>query len=322
MKLTIERLEEEYRSVFELLSENPRVQKRDVARVLGHTEKTTHARMKEAFEKGYIVGPYIRKKSFGNFKQHMCFVKCEDPIESFERYAEDLNVIYHEVIDGFADLRIISKRKFDIAGSVHEGFISDYHISYAQDYSWNKALQIMHREVENFDPRDYQPKGIIKTHWDETVEWDEKDEILFQELKYDFRKPLGPILKKNHIWSGDAYDWLKKLPECCTIYTSFFPKTLSAYDPYIYMFETDYEDFIIDLFSLLPTSSWFFKISDKLFLYMWVERGSMRISDFRKPDISKLQIPILMRDLLKKRIIESKVHAGVQCYWRKGLDDP
>jgi hypothetical protein len=34
----------------------------------------------------------------------------------------------------------------------------------------------------------------------------------------------------------------------------------------MFMFETDYEDFIVDLFSELPTSTFFFKVANKLFV--------------------------------------------------------
>lgn len=46
----------------------------------------------------------------------------------------------------------------------------------------------------------------------------------------------------------------------------------------------------------------------------------MRSVDYRIPDISKLHIRQLTRDLLKKEIIKSKDHAFVECYWKEDLD--
>jgi hypothetical protein len=52
-------------------------------------------------------------------------------------------------------------------------------------------------------------------------------------------------VKKNYRISGNELrEWLEKLPECCTIATSYFPEKLSGYESYLFLFETDYEDFI------------------------------------------------------------------------------
>ena len=91
------------------------------------------------------------------------------------------------------------------------------------------------------------------------------------------------------------------------------------YDPYIFVFETDYEDFIIDLFSELPTSCLFFKVSGKLVLYAYVDREQVKSIDLHVPDISKMHIPLLIRNLIKKGIIKSKERAAVAYHWRKDI---
>jgi hypothetical protein len=319
MKLTLEYRKRQIRTIYELLNKDPRIQYKDVGEVLGVDWRTVSTRMKEAFEQGFIVGPQIRKKSYRNFKQYMYFVRCEDPIGLYEKYIDDRNVIYHAIMDGFANFWIISRKRINIEGViVILGLNSDFHISYAPNHSWDAGIGMMWKKLKHFDPLEYVPRGIIKTHWDETVEWDEQDEILFREFKYDLRKPLEPLVKeKYHIWSGDAYEWLKRLPECCTIYTCYFPETISAYDPYLFMFETDYEDFVIDLFSQLPTTTYFFKVSDRLFMYARIERGSMRIAHSRIPNVVKLHVPLLVRDLQKRGIVKSKGRAAVECYWKE-----
>jgi len=159
----------------------------------------------------------------------------------------------------------------------------------------------MREDVENFIPEDYKPKGIIKTHFDEPVKWDSEDEILYRYFKYNLRKKLSPVMKKHLISGTKLYAWLERLPEYCTIFTGYYPETLSAYDPYLYMVETDYEDFIVDLFSELPTTSTFFTISDKLFIY------------------KELYIPLLLNELLNKEIIKSKARSITEFYWAKDL---
>jgi predicted transcriptional regulator len=318
MRIPLEIRKKQYRIIYELLHENPRIQYNEIGKRLEIGWRTAKNRMKEAFDKGYVYKPQIRKKSYANFREYMYFLTCEDPVELYKECIKDNNVIYHAVMDGFANFWIISKEEIDIEGDIAiKGPRSDFYISFAPDHSWDEAVKIMHKMVKNFDPAAYTPRGIVETHWAEPIEWNEQDEILFQEFKYDLRKPLEPIVKDKHkMWSGNAYEWLKRLPECSTVFTCYFPETSSGYDPYIFMFETEYEDFIIDLFSQLPTSSWFFKVSGVLFLHLWVDRGSMRSVDFHVPTISKLHIPILLGDLARKNIVRKRAHAIVQCYWR------
>ena len=224
-------------------------------------------------------------------------------------------------MDGFANFYVISKEKIDIEGDILiSGPRSDYHVSFAPNHSWKTAIKIMEEKKEKFDPDKYEPRGTIQTHWDVTIEWDKKDEILFRYFKYDLRKPMERIRKKHRISGRMGMNWLKKLPEYCTIITRFYPEKRSSYDPYFFIFETDYEDFIIELFSELPTSTLFFKVSDKLIVHAYIERKSVRDDDIQPvSDVSALHIPLLIRSLLKKGIIKSRAHAIVNYHWGKSI---
>ncbi len=209
----------------------------------------------------------------------------------------------------------------DIDGDiVVEGFRSDYHVTYAPNHSWETAIEKIHRKIELFDPRDYEPKGYIKTHFDETATWDSEFEMLYREYKYNLRKKETPLRMKYLISAGKMQKWYQKFPEYCTVITRYFPDGFSACDPHIFMFETEYEDFIIDLFSELPSSSVFFKVSNKLFLYADVPRHFMRSIDLHK-GVNRLHIPILVEKLVEKEIIknEGEEYAIIDYSWGKEL---
>jgi hypothetical protein len=321
VRTSLEEKIRQYRAIYENVSETPRIKPAPLSKIMKLRPSVVETRIEEAFNLGYVVRPQIRKRSYSNFKEYMYFINYEDPYELYEQYIKDKNVVYHAVTDGFSNFFAVSKDKFDIEGDVViEGCRSDYHISFAPDHSWEKAIQIMKEKVSHFDPDTYLPRGIIKTHWDETIPWDVQDEILFGEFKYNLRNPVTPVTRKHHIRRDKVKHWLKTLPETCTFVTGYFPKTISMYDPYVLMVETEYEDFIVDLFSVLPTTSWFFKVSGKLLLYLWVDRGSMQSVDFPKPDVSKLHIPLLLRSLSRKGIIKNKAQARVECCWREGFE--
>ncbi|MBU7025661.1 MAG: hypothetical protein HXS48_01870 [Theionarchaea archaeon] len=317
MRITLEEKERQYRVIYEDIFKTPRIPVYEIASRLQIGRNAASNRLNEVFNLGYASKPQIRKRSFPNMKEYLYFLNCKKPAEMFPKCLQNDNIIYHAVMSGFSNLWVVSRKKIDFDCDVFvEGLRSDYHVSYAPNHSWETAFQRMRKKVENFNPKDYSPEGIIKTHWNEFIEWDSEDEKLFLEFNYDLRKPVSPIMKNNLISWGKVEKWFKKLPECCTIITRYFPKRISAYDPYLFVFQTNYEDFIIDLFSELPTSSIFFKVSDRLFMVARVRKEYLRAVD-SQVDIRELQIPSLAMELCDKGVIHSEAHALVECYWNK-----
>jgi predicted transcriptional regulator len=322
MRVPLEQRIREYRIIFDLLNEKPRIQYTEIAEELDVEIRTASSRLREAIEDGYIAGPQIRKKSFSNFKTYVYLVNSSNSLQSFREYIKDSHVLYHEIMEGFCNVRVVSDMKLDIDGTILGGVSSDYYVSYPPDQPWKASIDNMWNMVRKFNPRDYTPKGYITTHWDEIAEWSEQDEILFLEFKYDLRKPLEPLVKKKyHIWSGDGIEFLERLPKYCTISTSYFPLTMNAYDPFLYVFETDYEDFIIDLFSQLPTTCWFQRVSNTLICHVWTLREPVKKVTAHLENIPGIQIPLLVETLVNKGIVKKENRARKEYYWRKELDD-
>lgn len=320
MRIVLDERKRQYRTIYESLLTDPRVQVKDVSSLLGGSRNTASKRMQEALDLGYIVGPQLRKKSYSNIGEYVYFVESKDPVGTYLKYLDDITVVYHGEMIGFANLLVVSNKKIDIEGDITaEGLRSDYHVSFARNCSWDKAIHTMQKMVETFNIDKYRPEGIIKTHWNEVVKWDSEDEMLFREFKYNLRKKITPVMRKLHISGGRIYTWLERLHECCSVTTSYFPETIEAYDPYIFMFETDYEDFIIDVFSQLPVSSYFFRVSDRLFSSIYVEKRLLRSTGVGASDFDTLHIPLLIRELLKRGIIASESHSILEYFWKKDL---
>ena len=305
MRTTPTQRKKQYRIIYELLFKDPRIHKNALSSALGGG-RTPGLRLKEAHDFQYIVGPEIRRRSFENLKEYMYFVKCNHPEIPYLTYREDMNVVYHAKTRGFCDLWIISKKKLDIEGTIiHEGYRSDYYVSYAPDRTWDTSREITRKMIDVFNPKNYEPDFLVKERFGETVDWTEEDELLYQYFKYNLRKPFTPVIRDLKISRDELNNFFEKLPECCTIFTDYFPDGLPSYDPYLFMVETDYEDFVIDLFSQFPTSASFFKVSDKLFVYVNIPKEVIRGTDLQV-NLNKLYIPLLFIDMLEKGIIRNK----------------
>ncbi|MBU7042887.1 MAG: hypothetical protein HXS47_04780, partial [Theionarchaea archaeon] len=176
IRATPENLKKAYRVIYELLCENARVSSATISRRIGTGPKNTSIWLKNAFEHGYVCRPQIRKRSYAHLKQYMFFIDCKDPLELFLQYKEDQNIVYHAVMEGFSNLWVTSLDKMIIEGNILVGGpVSDMYVSFAPPHSWEEAKKIMQKKVKKFDPEQYEPKGIIQTHYDEEIEWNEED---------------------------------------------------------------------------------------------------------------------------------------------------
>jgi hypothetical protein len=319
MPKSLEEQKKQFRIIYELLHKNPRIYIKDIASVLNINPHATSKKLEKAFVEGYVLPPQLRIRSFANMKEYMYFIHCDSVSKYYLTYIEDERVVYHAVMGGFANLWIISQGKIEVPGDIIcEGFRSDYHVAHATDHSWQKAITLMKEKIKNFNPRNYHPKGIVQTRYHESIAWDLNFQTLYREFKYNVRNKLSPIMKRNRISAEKIYKFFDVLSDTCTVFSRYFPQTLSAYDPYLFMFKTDYEDFIISLFSELPTSPLFFKVSDRLFVYVDVARQYLR-NVHESTNISRLHIPLLINDLLKRKIIEHEDHAILEYHWGKDL---
>lgn len=311
----------DFRIIYEELFRDFRIYRKKIAKALKIDDHTASNRLKEAFEEVYISFPQLRKRSYANLKEYVYIVRSENALQLLMEYIENNNIVFHCVMVGYANLWIVSKEPIDIEGIILvEGLRSDYYVAYAPNHSWKKAIEKMWKMIENFDPSQYIPKGIIKTHWDETLDWwDPEFETLYREFKYNGRKKYQPIMDEHHINSRKIQEFLENANICCTVFSRYFPDSIFSYDPTLFIFETDYEDFIIDLFSELPTSSCFFKVGDFLLIYAHTQKSIMRKPSLTMSDISEMHIPLMMEELVSRGIIKKREYSIIRYGWGKDL---
>lgn len=298
--------QEKYRTLYELLWENPRLQIRSTAAQLGESERILRAQIEKALSQWYIVGPEARKKSYLNMQEFHYFIRSEEDADSkYLDYCEDPRIISLVRTLGHFDLWIASREEMDFEGDILvKGVRSDIYVSKPPVHSWADALKSMREKVDAFD-YSYTQKGYIQTHWDETVEWSEEDELMYQYFKFNLRKRHHKLKDAHGISTFRIKEWFSTLPQNCTIFTIYFPESFPCYISYLFMFETDYEDFIIDLFSEIPTTSFFFKVSDKLFAQFYLPG---QLEDDLSPG-NKSDFHLFVSELSKKKILKTRKYA-------------
>jgi hypothetical protein len=74
----------------------------------------------------------------------------------------------------------------------------------------------------------------------------------------------------------------------------------------------------LNLFSQLPTTALFFKVSNRLFMLAYVKAEYIRVLK-DQTHINRLHIPNLLTELLERDVILSERHGIVECYWNSNL---
>ncbi len=310
----LEKKMRKFRGLYELLFADYRIKNYRISEKLGY--RSVSAILEEAARLQIIMGPMARTLSFSNLLEYVYLFNSEDPDGMYEKYRLDPRVIYNARIAGYNNSLVISREEIDIEGDITvKGPRSDYHVSFAPNQSFEQALLKGLERIEAFSPDSYSPKRFLKNHWNETVKWDENDEKIFNHLKYNLRKKLGPLIKEQHISKNMIYSWFETLHNRCTIVTAYFPESYLNYVSYLYTFNTDYEDFIIEVFSELPTTTISFKVADTLFLYVYAPREYIMFVD---PYSSKgIQVPLLEKQLLNGPIVRKKTRSIIENSWNK-----
>jgi hypothetical protein len=304
----------QYRKIYELLHESPQVNPKEISEKLGITYNAARARLREAISNGYIVGPLIMKKSFANLKEYICIVKCELTYSTYYGPMENPDIFFHAKTMGYSDLITVSKEKPEIEGDIIcEGYRSDYYIPYTPPHSWKDAVHSIRDKVETFNSDAYEPKNYIKTHFGETAAWDLRDELIFNYLKYNIREPYQPLTSEPGITRETIMTFFERLPHVCDITTCYFPDTQNRHSSYFFVLDTDYEDFVIESLSELPTCSLFFKIADSFFYYV---RPPPQYSRGLGKDDLMYHIHYVIDKFKQRGIITESTYSVVECIYR------
>lgn len=322
IRLSSEEKKKKYRLIFEAFWDNPWISENKLINILGGSKYTTKNRLNEAVSLGYVSNPQARKRAYKKTREMVYFVRNPNPYSLFSDLINEPIISYHAFVLGFCDMWIIADEPIQMdADIVLKGYRSDFHISYPVNRSWKKAILNIHQKIDSFNFE--KPEKDFIQDKSENIKWSHDYETLFNYFKFNLRKPRTPVMREYRIPTETIDRFFSDLNRSCTVFTMYYPESLISYEPWLYMIETDYPDFIIELFSELPATSWFFTVDDKLFTFLYHENEMLRVirSSTSIEEIQNIHIPFILYDMKKRGIVESEIHGRIDGYWQKELHD-
>lgn len=256
--------------IFQLVLENPRIPKSEIARHFKVNPKTADVWWDTAIKNRIIIPPVFRRRSFFNFREYFYFIKTGDPHALYEELQKSKDISYYCIHTGFADFQIIAEKPLSLnLEVVLSGERSNYHVSTPPDCTFEEAVIRIQKKLAVLEELEPYPSPLIyqkKTYGT----WDDLDEAIYRQLANDLRMPFAQIIKLTDAYSDKIMDWFRNRDRFGQTMTMFFPLGESSYQLSLFSVKTENDWLLIDLFSELPTSTVFYRLKKRLMMSIYL----------------------------------------------------
>ena len=293
--------------LYQLISENPRMRKKDVSRFFNVNEKTGVQWWNEAVRRGIIRSPIFRRKSFLNFREYYYYLEVDDPHDMYLKLKEMPHLTFFSVQSGFSNIQVVSPEKLNFKDTIISGARSDYYVTTPRNCSFDDSFSRVLKKLDTLGDNTLAPSPLVY-HDEVFSKWDELDEKIYREINNDFRKSYRTIVRNTGVYSKRVLHWLRRRDEFGDAIVMYFPDGLSAYQPTTFFVETEYDSLLIDLFSCFPVSTVFFRIDDYVLLNMFLPFTLDREIPYRS-------MPYVILHSLKKRKLVSRYTNSIDQYY-------
>jgi hypothetical protein len=249
--------------------------------------------------------PQIRLKMYENRKEYIYLVQSDKVHELYDYYENHLNVIYLAYTLGKFDLLIQTDKPLDVipSNTILYGSRSNYIFPEIPYYSFETAFE----KMKAFLNLSHETSRMA-------VEYPKEPEIkgvsfgqqVFPYLKYNLRPNYTSIVRKLGISFTSFYKGFEYLLKVSTVLLPYYPLGFHQYSQHFFVFWTDYEDLLCELFGYLPCYVSITNVSDALLIYASILRDGM----------SKYHFFRLYYDLLKQGYVNKFWTATPVFHWR------
>ncbi|MGC1120768.1 MAG: hypothetical protein WBA22_06710 [Candidatus Methanofastidiosia archaeon] len=296
-------------SLFRAITNEPRISVSQLARNWNVNRKTAEIWYRNAIRKRIIIPPILRKKSFANFREYIHFFRVSDPHLTFEQLKNEKGIKYFSIQAGFANLEVISDSPLGkgLGDLVIGGYRSDYYVSIPPNCTFMKSVSMIEKKLSDIDDTKNDSSPLISR--DIPYEpWNRLDEGIFGELDDELRKPFAHVLRITGAYSDKVMDFFRRKDEFSHTITMFFPDGEKSYLLSVYLIRTKNDSLLIDLFSIFPASTVFYRLKEYLIMNIYTPF----VMDYPAGYIIKKTLS----HLKKKELVEDFTNSIVEYYFR------
>lgn len=270
-------------TMYELRTEEPRIKIYEIAQHLDVVRNTVYKRQKKAVENAILFNPELRLKMYEDVKEYVYAISSDSAFHTFHQLQGDDRLCYEVFATGYFDLLLItsvplSRKELECLGKVRlTGYRSNYVIPKIPDIDYVTAIA----KMEEFAKKDFEPSEWSVEYPPREMGWKEIDWKLFHLLRHNMAKKYTELAKSVEM-SYDGFRWsLKRILANTQIIVPYYPEGYSQYTRFLFMFQSDYEQMLLDMFSLVPCFTMMYKVKNWLLVHFRILPSGLSYRFFR-----------------------------------------
>lgn len=264
---------ETYYRLYKMVIDDLRLTPKDMAKRLGHVGRgrspsTIYKHYQNMLEKKITKNPILVLKPFegSQSKAFFCRKDSRDELSStFSSLHEDKRLDYVLFLSGSCDFFITTRR--DVSFDEHQLTVIEktelFNPVFTIPQGWKRETG---ETLDSLLDYDFQKGTIQRTVWN-TLEWDELDWKIYENMKHNGRKEFAKVAREIDVWPKTVqkrfFDHV--LPHCTTGHY-FFPRGYDFYDKAFLKIRSSYERNIIRALERLPCTSYVYPLGKELAL--------------------------------------------------------
>jgi hypothetical protein len=255
---------------------DPRLYYDKGAEICGTVRNTFTKYWKKGLDQLIFFLPQIRLKMFRSRKEYIYLVQTDSVHKLFNYYKRHPAVVYLTYTLGKFDLFIQTDKPLEVVpnNTLFYGSRSDYEYPETPYCTFDSALD----KIDHLLEMDHDP-SFKKIEYPEEPE--AKGDVwawrVYPYLKYNLRPNYTWIVKKLGISFASFYKGFEYLLNVSTVLLPYYPYGYLEYSCRLFVFWTDYEDLIRELFGYLPCHVSITKVEDALIVYAGIrEKGEIK----------------------------------------------
>lgn len=264
-RLTDSQKREIHYSIYEQLVAEERITLTNMSKNLGLARNTVTSHFNYMMEHEILLPPSLRLKMFEDLREYVYLMNFEKPVRVYQELENNPRIVYHNLTSGAFNMVAITDSPVDFESHPHfkecilQGPRNDCLYTHVSRDTYEDAFGEIKKTLEEGNltcgmlPIEHVPRTII---------WTELEWKLFYDLKHNVRRTFTEIVKNHGISKYLFYQSYERIKKNCIKIVSFFPEKRLNYSDFYFIFKTDYEKSLIDLFTLLPCSNMFCHVGD------------------------------------------------------------
>ena len=295
--------------IYQLRYDDPWISNKKAAKLLNRSVTTVNRYAQEAEQEEVIHPPQPRLKQCPG--KETALLLFENKYKTFNELMDYPGLTYLCVYQGDWNIAAMYDAPLDFSQfpgyikTVVKGPLGEVIMPKVPYISWEKSFGKM-EQILQMPPAEASALNCNTS----SPGWDEEDWVLYHYFMYDLRMSFNDLRKKHAISWRKYQDWKKNLKKHCTILVDYYPQGYNTYNGITTCFHTKYEQYIVDLFSHLPTTPVFYKVGTYLCVNMYCPKGYEK----------EMRMFKITSALLNEGVIKDSSDGYGICHWLKDFE--